>query len=263
MNLLRSIYHSLRDTAIITRRNLMRYIRLPRLLFFSSIQPVMFLLLFNYVFGGALGGVTRAAGGKYIDYLLPGILVQMVMFGGVQTGIGLADDMSRGIVDRFRSLPMSRLAVVAGRSFADAVRNVVVVLIMIAVGYLVGFRFHAGLADAVGMVAVAVLFGYALSWAFAIIGMAVHDLETAQLASFVFIFPLTFASAAFIPVQTMPSWLQVFVRNQPVTFVANSARHLALGTPDGGATWKILLWCLCLLIIFIPFAVRLYKHVTS
>ncbi|MGA3150321.1 MAG: ABC transporter permease [Candidatus Saccharimonadales bacterium] len=263
MGLFKSLYKVLRDTGIITRRNLMRYVRLPRLLFFSSIQPVMFLLLFNYVFGGALASSIHVPGGKYIDYLLPGILVQMVMFGGVQTGIGLADDMSKGIVDRFRSLPMSRLAVVAGRTLADAVRNVVVVLIMIAVGYLIGFHFHSGPVDAVGMVGVAVLFGYALSWVFALVGMAVHDPETAQLASFVFIFPLTFASAAFIPVQTMPSWLQVFVRNQPVTFVANSARHLALGVPDGGATWKILLWCIGLLVVFIPLAIRQYQRAVA
>ncbi len=263
MSYYKKLIKGFRDTLIITRRNLIRYIRLPRLLFFSSIQPVMFLLLFNYVFGGALGGTTHVPGGKYIDYLLPGILVQMVMFGGVQTGIGLADDIGKGIIDRFRSLPMSRLAVVAGRTFADAVRNLMVVIIMVAVGYLIGFRFNAGFGNAIGMIAVAVLFGYALSWAFAWVGMAVHDPETAQLASFVLIFPLTFASAAFIPVQTMPSWLQVFVRNQPVTFVANSARHLALGVPDGGATWKILIWCFILLLIFIPLSIRLYKRFTA
>jgi ABC-2 type transport system permease protein/oleandomycin transport system permease protein len=262
MNLLQIINKGLRDTLIIARRNLIRYVRLPRLLFFSSIQPVMFLLLFNYVFGGALGGSIHVPGNKYINYLLPGILVQMVMFGGVQTGIGLADDISKGIVDRFRSLPMSRLAVVAGRTFADAARNVIVVLIMIAVGYLLGFRFHEGIFGAVAMIGIVVLFAYALSWAFALVGMAVHDPETAQLASFVLIFPLTFASAAFIPVQTMPSWLQVFVRNQPVTFVANASRHFALGTPDSGATWKILVWCIVLLAIFIPLAIRQYKRST-
>src|ERR1035438_5834475 len=160
MGPLQIINKGFRDTLIITRRNLIRYVRLPRLLFFSSIQPVMFLLLFNYVFGGALGSSIHVPGGKYIDYLLPGILVQMVMFGGVQTGIGLADDIGKGIIDRFRSLPMSRLAVVAGRTFADAVRNIMVVLIMVGVGYLIGFRFHDGFVNAVGMLAIAVLFGY-------------------------------------------------------------------------------------------------------
>jgi ABC-2 type transport system permease protein/oleandomycin transport system permease protein len=223
----------------------------------------MFLLLFNYVFGGALGGATRIAGGKYIDYLLPGILVQMVMFGGVQTGIGLADDMSKGIIDRFRSLPMSRLAVVAGRTFSDAIRNITVVTIMIGVGYLIGFRFHSSFLSGLTMGLIGVLFGYGFSWAFAFIGLSVRDTETAQLASFLFIFPLVFASAVFVPIQTMPAWLQVFVRNQPVTFVAEAARHFALGIPDGGATWKILLWILGILIVFIPLSLRQYKRRTA
>lgn len=255
-----ALVKTVRDTWIITKRNLRRYVRLPQLLFFSSIQPVMFLLLFNYVFGGALGSTTRVPGGKYIDYLLPGILVQMVMFGGVQTGIGLAEDMGKGIIDRFRSLPMSRLAVVAGRTLSDAIRNVAVVLIMVGVGTLLGFRFQHGFGSAVGMVALAVLFGYALSWVFALVGMSVKDSETAQLASFVFIFPLTFASAAFVAVQTMPGWLQVFARNQPVSMIANAARQLALGVDEHGAIWKILVWCAAILITFVPLAIWQYKR---
>jgi ABC transporter DrrB family efflux protein len=251
---------ALRDTWVITKRNLRRYVRLPQLLFFSSIQPVMFLLLFDYVFGGALGMSITVPGGKYIDYLLPGILVQMVMFGGVQTGIGLADDMSKGIIDRFRSLPMSRLAVIAGRTISDALRNLVVILIMIAVGYLVGFRVQAGLGPAVAMVAVAVLFGFAVSWIFALIGMSVKDPETAQLASFAFVFPLTFASSAFVAVQTMPHWLQAFVRNQPVSLVVNASRHLALGISEPGAVWKILVWSAALLTVFMPLALFKYKR---
>jgi ABC-2 type transport system permease protein/oleandomycin transport system permease protein len=220
----------------------------------------MFLLLFNYVFGGALGGATKGTGGKYIDFLLPGILVQMVMFGGVQTGIGLAEDMGKGIIDRFRSLPMSRLAVVTGRTISDAIRNIVVVAIMIGVGYLIGFRFGGSVLSGITMGLIGVLFGYGLSWVFAFIGMSVRDSETAQLASFLFIFPLTFASAVFVPLQTMPHWLQVFVRNQPVTFVAESARHFALGVPDNGGTWKILLWILGMLIVFVPLSLRQYKR---
>lgn len=257
------IRRGLRDTWVMTGRNVRRYLRLPRLVFFSSIQPIMFLLLFNYVFGGALGNSTSAVGGKYIDFLLPGILVQMVMFGGVQTGVGLADDMTRGIVDRFRSLPMSRLAVVAGRTFSDAIRNLFVILIMVGVGYILGFRFHNGWLDALGMVGIGVLFGFAFSWVFALVGLAVSDSETAQLASFVFIFPLAFASSIFVPVQTMPTWLQAFVRNQPVTFVAAAGRHLALGVPDGGATWKIIVWCIGILVVFVPLSIRAYQHRTS
>lgn len=250
----------LRDTFILTKRNLRRYTRLPQLIFFSSVQPIMFLLLFNYVFGGSLGSTTQVPGGKYIDYLLPGILVQMVMFGGVQTGIGLAEDMGKGIVDRFRSLPMSRVAVVAGRTLSDAVRNLAVILIMLVVGYMLGFRFQNGPINALGMIGLSLLFGYALSWVFAYIGMSVKDAETAQLASFVFIFPLTFASAVFVAIQTMPKWLQVFVRNQPVTFMANGARQLALGFDSGGSVWKLALWAIGLLVIFVPLSLRQYKR---
>ena len=182
------------------------------------------------------------------------------MFGGVQTGIGLAEDMSKGIVDRFRSLPMSRLAVIAGRTLSDAIRNISVILIMVAVGYMIGFRFHNGFFGAVGMVALATLLGFAFSWIFAYIGISVKDSETAQLASFVFIFPLTFASAAFVAVQTMPTWLQAFVRNQPITFLANAARQLSLGINESGAVWKILIWSLAILIVFIPLSLRQYKR---
>ncbi|MDP3999832.1 MAG: ABC transporter permease [bacterium] len=251
------------DTWTITRRNLLRYVRLPRLLVFSSIQPVMFLLLFNYVFGGALGASTAAAGGQYINYLLPGILIQIVMFGGVQTGIGLAEDMGKGIIDRFRSLPMSRLAVIAGRTLADVLRNVVVVGILLIVGTLLGFHFQAGFGNALAMVGIAVLFGFTLSWVFACIGLAVRDTETAQLAGFLFIFPLVFASSVFVPVQTMPTWLQPFVKNQPITQVVNAARHFALGTPANGAVWKALLWCFVILAACMPIALWLYKRRTA
>lgn len=258
-----SVMHGFRDTVIITKRNLNRYVRLPRLLFFSIIQPIMFIVLFNYVFGGALISTIHVPGGKYIDYLLPGILIQLVMFGGVQTGIGLAEDMSKGIIDRFRALPMSRIAVIAGRTLSDTTRNLVSMLIMIGAGYLMGFRFHNGLTGAIGMIAIMLLFGFSLSWIFAFIGMAIKDAETAQLASFVFIFPLTFASAAFVAVASMAAWLQVFARNQPVTVVVDSARHFALNLPDGGATWKILTWCAAILIIFVPLSIWQYKHQNS
>ncbi len=250
------------DTLTITRRNLMRYLRLPQLLFFSSVQPIMFLTLFNFVFGGAIGGTTGVPGGKYINFLLPGILAQTIMFGGVQTGIGLAEDMSKGIVDRFRSLPMSRLAVIAGRTLSDTVRNLSVVAIMLTVGTILGFRFHNGFFPALEMIGLIVLFGYALSWVFAYVGMSVRDAETAQLASFFFIFPTVFASAAFVPVKTMPSWLQVFARNQPVTFVVNGARQLALGIPGDGSPWKAVAWAVLLLAIFMPLSIRRYQKMT-
>ncbi len=259
MNIASSLYYQFSDTWAITKRNLYRYLRLPRLIFFSSVQPIMFLVLFNFVFGGAIGSGTKIPGGKYINYLLPGILTQMIMFGGMQTGIGLARDMSAGIIDRFRSLPMSRGAVLAGRTLADSVRNVFVAVIMLSVGSLLGFRFHAGILRGIAMVLVILLFGFAFSWVAAFLGMFSGDEETAQLASFVLIFPLVFASAAFVPIQTMPHWLQKFAANQPVTFVTNAARSLALGTPDGGAIWKFLVWVAGILVVFIPLSIYAYR----
>lgn len=248
------------DTVTMTKRNLLRYIRLPQLVFFSSIQPVMFLVLFNYVFGGAIGSAGAAPGGKYINYLLPGIFVQTVLFGALQTGIGLAEDMNNGIIDRFRSLPMSRGAVMAGRTFSDMIRNLVVVAIMLVVGTLLGFRFQNGFIGAISMVGIIIYFSFAISWAAALLGMSVKDAETAQLASFLFIFPLTFASAAFVPVATMPDWLRVFARNQPVTQAVNAAREMALGLPNTGAAWKTALWASAILIIFVPLAVQKYRN---
>ena len=258
MNLAKMLYFQVSDTWAITKRNLYRYIRLPRLLFFSSVQPIMFLVLFNYVFGGAIGS-SSAIGGKYIDYLLPGILTQMIMFGGMQTGVGLARDMTAGIIDRFRSLPMSRAAVLAGRTVADTIRNAFVAAIMLAVGSLLGFRFHNGVWPALAMVGVILIFGFAFSWVAAFVGMFTGDEETAQVGAFVLIFPLVFASGAFVPIQTMPSWLQVFARNQPITFATDAARALALGMPDHGATWKLLAWVAGILLVFIPLAVQTYR----
>ncbi len=257
------IYYELTDTWAIAKRNLLRYIRLPQLVFFSSIQPVIFLTLFNFVFGGALGHEGAALHGKYINYLLPGIMVQVTLFGGLQTGIGLARDINSGLVDRWRSLPMSRAAVLAGRTFADTLRNIVVVSIMLSVGYFYGFRFSNGFINGVAMVAILLLFGFAFSWIAAFLGLATRDEETAQLAGFVFVFPLVFASAAFVPVNSMASWLQHFANNQPITFAATAARSLALGIPSNGAIWKILLWSIGILVVFVPLSIARYKRATS
>lgn len=249
---------NIRDGWIITKRNLYRYIRLPQLIIFSSIQPIMFLTLFNFVFGGAIG-VSVASGGKYINYLLPGIMVQTILFGALQTGIGLSRDLNAGIIDRFRSLPMSRSAVLTGRTTADLVRNSTTALILLAMGFVYGFRFSNGAGDAVLMILLIVAFGYAFSWVAAFVGLAVRDEETAQLAGFLFIFPLTFASATFVPTQTMPEWLQKFANNQPVTFAVTAARHFATGSPSNGAELKLLAWIIGLLIVFIPLSIYFYK----
>lgn len=259
--MIKTINHEIADTWTMTKRNLIRYVRLPQLLFFSSIQPVMFLTLFNFVFGGAIGSHGAAPGGKYINFLLPGILTQVVLFGAVNTGIGLADDMGKGIIDRFRSLPMSRAAVMGGRTVADTIRNLVVSTILLAVGSIYGFRFMDGAGNALIMVLIMLLFGFAFSWVSAFLGLLVADAETAQLASFLFIFPFTFASAAFLPTETMPSWLQAFADNQPITYAANTARHFALGVaiPEG-TILKLFLWIAGILIVFVPLAIFRYKR---
>ncbi len=255
-----TIKHEISDTWVIAKRNLIRYIRLPQLIYFSSIQPVMFLTLFNFVFGGAIGAHGAAPGGKYINFLLPGILAQVVLFGAINTGIGLAEDINKGVVDRFRSLPMSRAAVMGGRTVADMIRNLVVATILITVGSFYGFRFLSGAVDAVTMIAIMLLFGFAFSWVFATIGLGLRDAETAQLAGFLLVFPFTFASAAFLPTSTMPHWLETFANNQPITFVANTARHFALGVPmPEGTLLKLFIWIIGLLVVFVPLSVYLYK----
>ena len=195
------------DARIVTGRNLRHFVRQPQLLIFSTIQPVMFVLLFAYVFGGAVKG-SLPHGVNYIDFLLPGIFVQSVAFRATQTAVGLAEDLDRGVVDRFRSMPMARSAVLVGRSVADLMRNVLIVGLMIIVGYLIGFRFGAGLPDALASVAVVSAFGFALSWIFAFVALTVRGAEAAQSAGFVVIFPLVFASSVFVPVSSMPGWLQ-------------------------------------------------------
>jgi ABC transporter DrrB family efflux protein len=247
------------DAGVVTARNLRHFIRQPQLLIFSTIQPIMFVLLFVYVFGGAVKGALPK-GVTYADFLLPGIFVQSVAFRATQTAIGLAEDLDRGVVDRFRSMPMARSAVLLGRTVADLVRNVLIIALMIGVGYLVGFRFHAGVLQALASIAVVAAFGFALSWIFAFVALTVRGAEAAQAAGFVVIFPLVFASSVFVPVATMPGWLQSFSRASPVTLTANTARSYALkaGVPYslGGAA----VWVGGLLALFIPLCVWRYRR---
>lgn len=258
--MLNKIHYEITDTWAITKRNLLRYTRLPQLIFFSAIQPIIFLTLFNFVFGGALGNAGAAFHGKYINYLLPGIMVQVTLFGGLQTGIGLARDINSGLVDRFRSLPMSRSAVLTGRTLADTIRNVFVIIIMLILGHLYGFRFYNGFWNAIAMVLALLLFGFAFSWFSAFLGLWLKDEETAQLAGFVFVFPLVFASAAFVPVASMASWLQHFAVNQPITFAASAARSFAFGAPMNGAIWKLIIWSVGIMLVFIPLSVANYRR---
>jgi ABC-2 type transport system permease protein/oleandomycin transport system permease protein len=250
------------DTLTLTRRNLLAVTRIPEALFFSTVQPIMFVLLFRYVFGGAIdtGPVP------YVDYLLPGIFVQTVAFGSVSTSIGLAEDLQKGIIERFRALPMSRGAVLLGRTTADIVRNIFVIVVMTLVGLAVGFRPNQGAASFIAGIGLILLFAYALSWFFAIVGLSAPNAETAQVMSFPLIFPLTFISAAFVPVHTMPSWLQGFATYQPFSVTVSACRSLMVGaaaTNTGRSTefWVVqsLIWSVVLLAVFIPLAIRRYR----
>jgi ABC-2 type transport system permease protein/oleandomycin transport system permease protein len=263
---LQNVRWTLSDVVVMTQRYLMKYIRLPQLLVFSTIQPVMFVLLFTFVFGGAIQLSGASGDLSYIDYLLPGVLVQTVLFGATNTGVGLAEDLAQGLVDRFRSLPMARFAVLAGRTIADTVRNIFVVLLMTGVGFLIGFRFSNGVLPFVAGLLLTVLFGLAFSWISATIGLTVRDSETAQIATTVWIFPLIFISSAFVPTEGMPSWLQTFAHVNPITHTVNAVRALMQGNQvlQDGTLWTPLLWSLgwivVLFAIFFPLAVHRYRR---
>jgi ABC transporter DrrB family efflux protein len=243
------------DSLTITKRNILSYTRIPEALFFSTVQPIMFVLLFRYVFGGSID----VPGTTYVNYLMPGIFVQTVAFGSVQTSIGLAEDLQKGLIERFRALPMARSAVLAGRTTADLCRNVLTVIIVTIVGFIVGFRPTTGVLLYLAGIGLILLFAYALSWGFAVIGLSAPNSEVAQVISFPILFPLTFASSAFVQVSSMPSWLQGFATYQPVSVTVSACRALMLGGPT--ATWVIqsLLWAIGLLIVLTPLAVHRYR----
>jgi len=247
----------IKDTLTVARRNVLRFLRLPRLLVFSTIQPVMLLLLFTYVFGGAIADDAAA----YIQFLLPGFLIQIVVFGSSQTAVGLAEDLSGGLIDRFRSLPMSRPAFLAGRTLADTGRYVFLVALIVGIGSAIGFRFQNGALPAVGGALLAVSFGFAFTWITAYIGIISKDVETAQVAGFVWIFPIVFASSMFVPVDTMPGWLQAFARSNPVTFTVDTVRTLSLGGAIWNNLWKSLVSIGGILLVFVPLTVDRYRRI--
>ncbi len=258
---LRSAKRSLTDTAVVTWRNLRHFWRQPDLLVFSTIQPVMFVVLFVYVFGGAVG-LALPPGVSYVDYLLPGIFVQSVTFNSSGTAVGLAEDLREGVIDRFRSMPMARLAVLLGRTTADLVRNVLIIGLMIVVGYLVGFRFQAGVVPALACVALIAAFGFALSWIFAFVSLVVRGAETAQTAGFVILFPLVFVSSVFVPVSTLPHWLQTIAKVSPVTLTADAARTLALTGGVPGSLGGSLAWIVGIVALFVPLSVWRYRRMS-
>jgi ABC transporter DrrB family efflux protein len=244
------------DSVAVAWRNLIALRRVPQLLVFSTIQPVIFVLMFRYVFGGAIS----VPGVPYVDFLMPGIFVQTAVFGSMGAAVGLAADLKTGLLERFHSLPMARSAVLAGRTTADLTRNVFVAVLISAVGFAVGFRVHTtALAFVAGMMLV-LLFGWALSWIFATLGLAVGDPEAAQAAAFPVMAPLVFASSAFVPVETMPGWLQVFAEHQPVSVTASAVRALVLGGPTADYVLQSLAWSVGIILVFAPIAVRRYRR---
>ncbi|MGH2829283.1 MAG: ABC transporter permease [Actinomycetota bacterium] len=252
---LRARMYPFSDALAVAWRNVTALRRTPQMLVFATIQPVIFVLMFRYVFGGAI----EAPGVPYVDYLMPGIFVQTVVFGAMGAAIGLAADVKSGLLERFRSLPMARSAVLSGRTLADLGRNVFVVTLMVTVGYLVGFRIHTNPLALLAGMALVLLFGYVLSWIFAAMGLAVGDPETAQAAAFPLMAPLVFASSAFVPVQSMPGWLQPFAQNQPVSVTVSAVRSLVLGGPTATNVLHALAWSAGILAVFVPLAVRRYR----
>ncbi len=245
------------DTLTITRRNLIVWMRVPAYLVFTLVQPIIFVVLFRYVFGGAIP--VHVAGG-YVDYLMPGIIGQTVAFGSFATAIALAQELKKGVIDRLRSMPMARSAVLAGRLVADTGRMFITVLVIIGVGYAVGFRFSNGVLPAVAMVLLATVFGLAICCISAFTGLAIGDEESVQAFGLIWVFPLTFISSAFVPIATMPGWLQAFAKNQPVTNVIDTMRAMAIGGPIETNLLKSIAWLAVIFAVFVPLAIRAYRR---
>ena len=259
---------ALSDGFLVARRNLVTLTRVPTVFIFELVQPVMFVLLFRYIYENQLADLPI----DYVLFLMPGIFVQNAIFGATTTAIGLAEDLKKGIIDRFRSLPMARSAVLVGRTTSDLMKNFVLVAVVIAIGYLVGFRFQNGFVAALGVVVLVLTVGFAFSWISACIGLSLKEVEAVQAASFTWIFPVVFLSSAFVPVAGMASFLQPIAEHNPVTIWCNLARYLSLGEigiidPNTkvpidtfeGLLLKSVVWIVGLLIVFVPLAVRLYR----
>jgi ABC transporter DrrB family efflux protein len=248
------------DTLVLARRNLLRIPRQPDLLTAYTIQPIMFVLLFVYVFGGAI----RTPGFDYVDYLMPGIIVQSISFGGFVTALGLSEDVHKGLIDRFRSLPMSRAAVLTARTASDVLLNSLSLLVLLTVGFIAGFNFIGATAGEIALgVVLLLLIGYAFSWVFALIGLIASSPETANSIGFLFIFPLNFASSVFVPVQSMPDGPRQFAQANPFTTWADAVRSLWLNTPAHTDVWMSFVWCAIVTGVFAPLAVARYRRVAA
>jgi len=246
------------DIVVMAKRDILKYFRLPQLLIFNAMFNIVLMLLFNYVFGGAI----QTAGIKYIQFFLPGFVAQSVVFGSTQTSVAVSEDLSKGLIDRFRSLPMARSAFLTGRVISDAVRYAMLLVLIIIVGVAAGFRFQNGIGPAVAGVGLIILFGIALTWVAVFIGVSVKDVETAQTAGFVWVFPLVFGSSTYVPIQTMPGWLQAFAKINPVTPMVDTVRALFLGGEVYSSLWKLLVWTAVIIAVFLFLAIRRYRLLT-
>lgn len=244
------------DALVLARRSLLHIPRSPEELLSLTAQPILFVLLFRYIFGGAInvGGLT------YVDYLMAGIFVQTVTFTSMATGTAFAADLEQGLIDRFRSLPIARSVVLTGHTLAGFARTVFVLIIMLAVGLLVGFRPHGSILDDLGAVGLLLLFSFAISWLGVTLAILVNNREAVQNLAQLLVFPLTFLSSAFVPTRTMPAWLQAFADHQPLTAVMNTVRSLALGLPVGTYGWQALAWSLGIIVVIVPMAVSAYQR---
>jgi ABC transporter DrrB family efflux protein len=253
------LQYAVSDTLVLAKRSLLRIPRQPDLLVGFTIQPVLFVLLFVYVFGGAI----RTPGFDYVDFLMPGIIVQSIVFGGFVTALGLADDLQKGLMDRFRSLPMIRSALLTGRTLGDVVTNVFQLVVMFTVGLIVGFNFQTGVGKVVAGIALLLFIGYAFSWVFAFIGLSSSSPEASNAYGFTILFPVTFVSSAFVPVGSMPSWLQPIAEHNPFTTMVDAARVLFLGTPAGNDVWLAVVWTVVIIAVFAPLSAWRYRRVVA
>jgi ABC transporter DrrB family efflux protein len=254
-----TLAHAASDTFVLAKRSVKRIRRQPDPLLAFTLQPVMFVLLFVYVFGGAI----ETPGFDYVDFLMPGIIVQSMVFGGFVTALGLADDLKKGLIDRFRSLPMSRAAVVTGRTLADVGANVVQLVVMFGVGLAVGFSFSTGVTEVIAGIALLLFIGYAFSWVFAFIGLTASSPEASNAYGFTILFPMTFVSSAFVPVESMPGWLEPVAENNPFTTMVDAARALFLGTPAGNDVWGAVAWAAGITAVFGVLSVWRYRRAVT
>lgn len=250
---------AIHDALLLAERNLRRLPRNPDLLVGVTFQPIMFVVLFTYVFGGAI----QTPGFDYIDFFLPGIVIQMIAFTGYATSLGISDDLRKGLIDRFRSLPIARSAVIAGRTFSDIAMNVIALVTMLAVGFIVGFSFNANPAEIVAGLGLVVLFGYAMSWVYAFIGLISSTPESASALITIIIFPLTFVSSVYVPTASMPTVLRAIANANPITTIVDALRALWLGTPAGTDIWVGLLWCIGITIAFSILATARYRRTVA